>query len=95
MIFKPLHDNILVEVVKEKKTSFGLIIPEMELERVAKGYVCETGSGRYDFKTGTLKQSVLKKGDCVLFNKNASVELVDSGKSYVIISEDNVYGIVI
>merc|ERR1712093_133177 len=67
MSLLPLHDNLLVklEEVKEKKEG-GLILPESAKEKSKIALVLEVGPGKLN-KDGTRSETVVKKGDRVLF----------------------------
>ena len=95
MVINPLHNNVLIEVIKEKKTSFGLIIPEIETEKVSKGFVKAVGPGFYDLKCDKIRPVFLKKGDCVIFNRHNAIEFVENCINYVLVSEDDIYGIIL
>ena len=95
MNINPFHDNILIELIKERKTAFGLIVPETVVDKISKGFVKAVGPGRCNSKDGSFKQTAAKKGDCVIFNKQNSIEFVEDGISYALVSEEDVYGSVV
>ncbi len=95
MIISPLRNNVLIEIVKEKKTSFGLIIPELTTEKACRGFVKAVGQGYYDHKFDKVNMSTLKIGDYVVFNKLDSIEFIEDGVNYVLVSEDNIYGVIL
>lgn len=90
---RPLHDRILVRRMKEdEKTAGGIIIPDTAKEKPQKGEVVATGNGRVneDGKTFPLE---VKKGDQVLFSKYAGTDLKFAGEEYLMITENDVLGI--
>lgn len=90
---RPLHDRILVRRMKEdEKTAGGIIIPDTAKEKPQKGEVVATGNGRVneDGKTFPLE---VKKGDKVLFSKYAGTDLKFGSEDYLMITENDVLGI--
>jgi chaperonin GroES len=92
---KPLGDRIVVERVDEdiKKSTGGIIIPDTAKEKPTEGKVMAAGSGKR-LKDGTLLPLNVKVGDRILFGKWGGSEVKIDGKEYVILNEDDVYGII-
>ncbi len=91
---RPLHDRILVRRTSEEdKTVGGIIIPDTAKEKPQKGKVVATGKGRVteDGKTVPLE---VKAGDTVLFSKYSGTDLKLDGVDYLMISENDVLGII-
>lgn len=90
---RPLHDRILVRRMKEdEKTAGGIIIPDTAKEKPQKGEVVATGNGRVNDEGKTFPLEV-KKGDTVLFSKYAGTDLKFDGQEYLMITENDVLGI--
>jgi len=94
MKFRPLHDRVLVERVKEdSKTAGGIIIPDTAKEKPSEGKVVAVGPGtRGD--DGKFTKLDVKKGDRVLFGKWGGTEITLDGKELLIMKESDIMGIV-
>jgi len=95
MKIKPLYDKIVVERFEEKeeKTPSGIIIPDTAKEKPQFGKVIAVGPGRL-LDNGELKPLSVKEGDVVLFNKYAGNEVEVDGKTYLVMSEDEVLAVI-
>ncbi|SRR5687768_15353613 len=94
MKIKPLHDKILVKRIdEENKTKGGIIIPDTAKERPMEGKVVAVGAGKI-LKDGSKRPLAVKEGDRVLFAKYAGTELKVEGEEVLILSEEEVLGIV-
>lgn len=93
MKFRPLHDRVLVERVKEEsKTAGGIIIPDTAKEKPSEGKVVATGPGTRD-DSGKLVALDVKKGDRVLFGKWGGTEVTVDGKELLIMKESDIMGV--
>lgn len=93
MKFRPLHDRVLVERVKEEsKTAGGIIIPDTAKEKPSEGKVIATGPGTRD-DSGKLVALDVKKGDRVLFGKWGGTEVTVDGKELLIMKESDIMGV--
>ena len=91
---KPLHDRIIVRrLPQETKTGGGIIIPDTAKEKPQKGKVVSTGKGRVNDEGKTLPLEV-KPGDEVLFGKYAGTEFKMDGDEYLMMREEDIYGII-
>ncbi|MFH1279082.1 MAG: co-chaperone GroES [Candidatus Eisenbacteria bacterium] len=94
MKIKPLNDRILVQRLEaEGKTSGGIIIPDTAKEKPNQGKVIAVGEGAKD-KDGKRVPIQLKKGDRILFSSYAGTDLKLEGDEFIILREDDVYGII-
>ena len=94
MNVRPLQDRLLVRrVEEEEKTRGGLFIPDAAKERPLEGQVIAVGAGKR-LDDGTLVALDVKAGDRVLFGKYAGTEIKLDGIDHLILSEDEVLGIV-
>ncbi|MEZ4819694.1 MAG: co-chaperone GroES [Bdellovibrionota bacterium] len=93
MKIKPLHDRVLVKRVSgEETTKGGIIIPDSAKEKPMEGEVTAVGNGKIiDGKATPLQ---VKTGDRVLFGKYAGTEVKIDGDEHLILSEDDILGIV-
>jgi len=93
MKFRPLHDRVLVQRVKEEsKTAGGIIIPDTAKEKPSEGKVVAVGSGTRD-EHGKLNPLDVKKGDRVLFGKWGGTEVTIDGKDLLIMKESDIMGV--
>ena len=91
---KPLYDKIIVKRLEaEQKTAGGIIIPDSAKEKPAEGTIIAMGDGRL-LDDGTRSAFAVSKGDTVLFTSYAGTEVKWSGEEFLIMSEDDILGIV-
>jgi chaperonin GroES len=94
MNVRPLQDRLLVRRVEEEtKTKGGLFIPDAAKERPLEGHVIAVGAGKR-LDDGTLVALDVKAGDRILFGKYAGTEIKLDGIDHIILSEDEVLGII-
>ena len=94
MKLKPLQDRILVQRVKEEgKTKGGIIIPDTAKEKPIEGKVIATGNGKLSEEGKRIALEV-KKGDRILFGKYSGTEVKIEDEEYLIMSEDDVLGVI-
>lgn len=87
-MFKPLADRVLIEAAPaETKTASGIIIPDTAKEKPLQGTVIAVGPGKTD------EPMTVKVGDQVLYGQHAGAEIKIDGKSYLVMREANIYGI--
>ena len=91
---RPLHDRIIVQrLPQEVKTSGGIIIPDTAKEKPQKGKVISTGKGRVNDEGKVLPLEV-KPGDEVLFGKYSGTEFKMDGDEYLMMREEDIYGVI-
>jgi chaperonin GroES len=92
MKIKPLHDRVLIKrITEEEKTKGGIIIPDTAKEKPMEGKIVAVGNGKVvDGKSQPLQ---VKAGDRVLFAKYAGTEVKIEGEEHLILSEDEILGI--
>ncbi len=95
MSIKPLGDRVLVQRLEEaeEKTAGGIIIPDTAKEKPQRGKVVAVGPGRMN-EDGKLLPMNVKIGDEVLFGKYSGSDVKIDGVEYLIIKEDEIYGII-
>ena len=94
MNVRPLQDRLLVRrVEEEEKTRGGLFIPDAAKERPLEGQVIAVGAGKRT-DDGVLVALDVKAGDRVLFGKYAGTEIKLDGIDHIILSEDEVLGVI-
>jgi chaperonin GroES len=93
MKFRPLKDNVVVQVLEAaEKTKGGLFLPDSAQEKPQEGKVISVGSGRR-LKSGGLVKPSVKKGDKILFGKYSGNEVKIDNEDYLIISEKDILAI--
>lgn len=87
--FQPIHDLVLVKPIPpETKTAAGLIIPDSAIEKQCRGTVITHGDGIKD------EPMTVKKGDVVLYRKNAGMEVEVEGELHLLMKENEIMAIV-
>lgn len=91
---RPLGDKVLVQRVEAADVSAGgIVLPDSAKEKPAEGKVIALGQGR-QLKDGKRTEFTVKAGDNVLFTSYAGTEVKWDGVEYLIMSEDDILGIV-
>ena len=91
---RPLGQNVLLRRLEaEEKTKGGIILPDTAKEKPREGEVLAIGEGELG-KDGKRKDFQVKQGDRVIFSSYAGTEVKLSGEEYLIISEDDILGVV-
>jgi chaperonin GroES len=94
MKIKPVRDRILVKrLEEEEKTAGGIIIPDSAKEKPQLGIVVEVGTGKV-LENGKVLKPDVKKGDKVVFPRYAGTEIKLGGEPHLLMSEDEVMGVV-
>src|ERR1700751_1765814 len=94
MVFRPLHDRVLVKRVEsDEKTKGGIIIPDTAKEKPIEGAVIAVGSGARD-ESGKLVPLDVKAGDRVLFGKWSGTGVKSEGEALLVMKESDIMGIV-
>lgn len=85
---KPLGDRVLVEpIAAEQKTASGIIIPDSAKEKPLNGKVLAVGPGKKD------EPMTVKEGDSILYGQYGGTEVKLDGKTYLIMREADIFGI--
>jgi chaperonin GroES len=93
MKVRPLNDRVLVVRIEEKeKTDGGIIIPDTAKEKPQEGKIIAVGPGKWD-ENGKRISLEVKKDNRVLFGKYAGNEITIDGVEHLIMSEDDILGI--
>lgn len=89
----PLNDKILVKRVEaESKTAGGIVLPDSAQEKPREGIVTALGRGR--FVNGDWADFQVKVKDRILFSSYAGTEVSIDGEEMLILTEDDILGIV-
>ena len=90
---RPLHDRVIVQrLAEEERTRGGIIIPDTAKEKPQKGKVISTGKGKTT-EDGKILPLEVKPGDEVLFGKYAGTEFKVEGEEFLMMREEDIYGI--
>jgi chaperonin GroES len=93
MMFRPLHDRVVVRRIEaEEKTAGGIIIPDTAKEKPQEGEVVAVGPGARD-ENGKVVALDVKTGDRVLFGKWSGTEVVVGGQDLLIMKESDIMGV--
>jgi chaperonin GroES len=94
MKIRPLHDRILLKrVEEEEKSKGGIIIPDSAKETPAEGVIVAVGPGKKDDQGKVIPMGV-KVGDHVIFRKYAGDDIKLEGEEHIILSEEDIIGII-
>ncbi|MCG8696160.1 MAG: co-chaperone GroES [Minwuiales bacterium] len=94
MMFRPLHNQLLVERLdNDDRTAGGIIIPDTAQEKPMEGEVLAIGPGLRNDE-GKLVPMDVKLGDRVLFGKYSGTEVTIDGDELLIMKESDVLGII-
>ena len=77
---------------RKLKTPGGIIIPDTAKEKPLRGEIVATGKGRINDEGKILPLDV-KAGDKVLFGKYAGTEFQLDGDDYLMMKEEDIYGV--
>ena len=95
MKVKPLGDKILVKRLEaQTQTESGIYLPDTAAEKPQQAKVMEVGEGRLNEKTGEREKPEVKKGETVLLSKWGGTEIKLNGEELLIITENDVLGVV-
>ncbi|MGH7162270.1 MAG: co-chaperone GroES [Planctomycetota bacterium] len=91
---KPLGQNVLLRRLEaEERTKGGIYLPDTAKEKPKEGEILAIGEGDVG-KDGKRKEFQVKKGDRVIFSSYAGTEIKIEGEDYLILSEDDILGVV-
>jgi len=91
---RPLADRVLVQPLEEKEVKKGgILIPDSAKEKPQEGKVIAVGPGKLD-DDGKKVPMTVKKGDRVLMPKYGGAEIKIDDKTYQIVREDDILGVI-
>lgn len=92
---RPLGNRILLRrrAAKEKSVG-GIIIPDNAKEKPIEGVVVALGPGKHIADGSLVEISGVSVGDTVLFGKYAGMEVSLDGETLVIVTEEDLLGVV-
>jgi chaperonin GroES len=93
MDLRPLHDRVLVKRLDEgEQKSGGIIIPDTAKEKPQQAEVKAVGNGKL-LDSGERAPLDVKPGDRILFGKYSGSEIKIEGEEYLIVTEDEILGV--
>jgi chaperonin GroES len=93
MDLRPLHDRILVKRLDEGEQKIGgIIIPDTAKEKPQQAEVMAVGNGKL-LDSGERVAPDVKPGDRILFGKYSGSDIKIEGKEYLILTEDEILGV--
>jgi chaperonin GroES len=93
-MIRPLGEKILVKPAEAKEVKKGgIIIPDTAKEKPQEGEVVAVGTGK-KAEDGKIIALDVKVGDKVLYGKYSGTEVKFDDKEYLIMSQDDILGII-
>ena len=93
MDLRPLHDRVLVKRLDEGEQRVGgIIIPDTAKEKPQQAEVKAVGNGKL-LDSGERAPLDVKPGDRILFGKYSGSEIKIEGEEYLIVTEDEILGV--
>lgn len=89
---KPLGNRVLIKRSKAPASKGGILLPDSSQEKPKEGVVIAVGPGKTDDE-GKLQPMTLKVGDTVLFSTYSGTEVKNESEEMLIISEDDILGV--
>lgn len=89
---RPLGNRVLIKRSKAPTTKGGILLPDSAQEKPKEGIVVAVGPGKID-ENGTKEAMQLKVGDRILFSSYAGTEVKNDDEEMLILSEDDVLGV--
>jgi chaperonin GroES len=93
MQFRPLHDRVVIEALEAAQKVGSILLPDTAQEKPQEGKVVAVGPGQRNAK-GALAAPIVKTGDRVIYGKWSGSEIKIQDKSYLIVREADILGVV-
>ena len=95
MMIRPLGDKILVKRDEPtSRTESGIYLPETAKDKPKQGKIVAVGNGNLNKETGEYLPFSVKKGDAVIFSSYAGTEVKIDNVDYLIMTEEDILGVV-
>ena len=95
MKIRPLGDKILVKRDEPtSRTESGIYLPETAKDKPKQGKIVAVGNGNLNKETGEYLPFSVKKGDAVIFSSYAGTEVKIDNVDYMIMTEEDILGVV-
>jgi chaperonin GroES len=93
MKIRPLGDRVIVKPLEKEEKVGSIIIPDTAKEKPQEGKIEAVGPGKLN-ESGNVVAMNVKEGDTVLYGKYSGTEVKIDGEEYLIMHEDDIFGIV-
>ena len=94
MKIRPLHDRVIVKrLEEERKTAYGIVIPDTAAEKPDQGEIVAVGKGKMT-EEDKLRPLDVKVGDKVLFGKHSGQTVKVHGEELLVMREEDIMGVV-
>ena len=95
MNVRPLGDKIIVKREEAAvMTESGIYLPESAKDKPREGEIIATGKGILNRESGEYLPFSVKTGDKVIFTSYAGTEIKVDNAEYLIMTEDDILGII-
>lgn len=95
MNVRPLGDKLIVKRQEAAtQTESGIYLPESAKDKPKTGTVIALGSGNLNKDTGDYIPFTVKKGETVIFSSYAGTEIKIEGEEVLIMTEEDILGVV-
>ncbi|MBT8485812.1 MAG: co-chaperone GroES [Phycisphaerales bacterium] len=95
MKVRPLGDKILIKRAEpETRTDAGIYLPESAKDKPREGKIMALGDGILNKESGEYMPFTVKKGDRVIFSSYAGTELKLEGEELLIMTEEDILGVI-
>jgi chaperonin GroES len=93
-MIRPLGEKVLVKPAESKEVKKGgIIIPDTAKEKPQEGEIIAVGTGKRT-EDGKIMALDVKVGDKILFGKYSGTEVKIDDVEYLIMSQDDIFGII-
>lgn len=89
---RPLGNRVLVQRSKAPTSKGGILLPDSAQEKPKEGTIISVGPGKTN-DDGKLEPMQVKVGDRVLFSSYAGTEVKSENEDMLILTEDDILGI--
>lgn len=92
---QPLGNRVLVKRLQSRTSKGGIILPDTAQEKPRQGEVIAMGPGKMD-EEGRVQKMHVNVGDQILFSSYAGTEVKteEAGSEYLIMSEEDILGVI-
>lgn len=91
---KPLRDRVVARKIEDdEKTKDGIYIPDSAKERPQRAEILAVGDGKL-MDDGKIVPMQVKVGDVVIFGKYSYSEVEVDGEEYLMLREDEIWGVI-
>ncbi len=95
MKVRPLGDKILVKRDEAAtKTDSGIFLPESAKDKPKQGKVVAVGAGILNKENGQYMPFSVQKGDTVIFSSYSGTEVKIDGDAFLIMTEEEILGVI-